>query len=74
LEGTQTLVVPATTAQTLGATDYPLGVVLDNTGMVRFIGALPEDAFNGDGYIAKVIVNVVKTAREKLEAVRKGTD
>lgn len=55
LRGTATLVVPDTTAQTFGATDYPLGIVLDRTGRIRFIDSVPGDAFNGDGYIQKVI-------------------
>ena len=55
LRGTATLVVPDTTAQTFGATDYPLGIVLDRTGRIRFIDSLPADAFNGGGYIEKVI-------------------
>ncbi len=59
LRGTATLVVPDTTAQTFGATDYPLGIVLDRTGMIRFIDALPGDAFNGGGYIEKVVEHMV---------------
>jgi thiol-disulfide isomerase/thioredoxin len=66
MAGTQTLVVPDTTAQTFGATDYPLGIVLDNTGTIRFIGVLPANAFNGDGYISKVIVNVMKRTRNPV--------
>lgn len=60
LKGTPTLVVPATTAQTFGAEDYPLGIVLDGAGRIRFIGALPGDAFNGGGYIEKTVVRVAK--------------
>ncbi len=59
LRGTATLVVPYTAAQTFGATDYPLGIVLDRTGKIRFIGALPGDAFNGSGYVEKVIERMV---------------
>jgi thiol-disulfide isomerase/thioredoxin len=55
LRGTATLVVPDTTAQTFGATDYPLGIVLDRMGRIRFVDSLPGDAFNGGGYIEKVI-------------------
>ena len=60
MRGTATLVVPDTTAQMLGATDYPLGVVLDRTGRIRFIGALAGDAFNGGGYVEKVIERMVE--------------
>jgi thiol-disulfide isomerase/thioredoxin len=59
LKGTSTLVVPATTAQDLGADDYPLGIVIDRLGKVRFIGVLPGDAFNGDGYVEKTILKIV---------------
>ncbi len=55
LAGTPTLEVPAQTAQTFGVVDYPLGVVLDRSGTIRFIGVLPSDAFDGNGYISKVL-------------------
>jgi thiol-disulfide isomerase/thioredoxin len=67
LAGTQTLEVNDAAAQTFGATDYPLGIVLDNTRTIRFIGLLPSNAFNGDGYISKVIVNMTKLARGAQE-------
>jgi hypothetical protein len=67
MAGTQTLVVPDTAAQAFGATDYPLGIVLDATHTIRFIGTLPPDAFNGDGYISKVIVNMVRTTRNRAQ-------
>jgi thiol-disulfide isomerase/thioredoxin len=70
LRATATLVVPDTTAQMLGATDYPLGIVIDRMGKIRFIGALPGDAFNGGGYIEKVIERMV-AVEEKSEAGRK---
>lgn len=70
MRGTATLVVADTTAQMFGATDYPLGIVLDRTGRIRFIGALPGDAFNGGGYVEKVIVRMV-AVEGKSEAGRK---
>lgn len=54
LAGTPTLEVPAQIAQTFGVVDYPLGVVLDGNGTIRYIGVLPSDAFDGNGYIEKV--------------------
>jgi thiol-disulfide isomerase/thioredoxin len=60
--GTQTLEVPAYTAQSFGATDFPMGIVLDRTGTIRFIGLIPGGAFNGDSYIGKVIVRMVRVA------------
>ncbi len=63
LQGTATLLVPAETAATFAALDYPLGIVVDKAGMVRFIGGLPSDAFNGNGYIEKVLTRMAgKTA------------
>ena len=58
LKGTATLLVPAATAEMFGAEDYPLGILLDGAGRIRFIGALPGDAFNGGGYIEKAVVRV----------------
>lgn len=55
LAGTPTLDVPAQTAQTFGVVDYPLGVVLDSSGTIRFIGVLPSDAFERNGYVEKVL-------------------
>ncbi len=72
MQGTQTLVVPATTAQSFGATDFPLGIVVDPTGAVRFISPISGDAFNGDSYIGKVIVRMVSafgvTLKRSLKA------
>ena len=58
MKGTSTLVVPAATAQMLGANDYPLGIIIDVQSKVRFIGVLPGDAFNGDGYVEKTILKI----------------
>jgi hypothetical protein len=58
LRGTATLLVPAETAATFAALDYPLGIVVDKAGLIRFIGVVPGDAFNGDGYIEKVITRM----------------
>jgi hypothetical protein len=58
LQGTATLLVPAETAATFAALDFPLGIVVDKAGLVRFIGVVPGDAFNGDGYIEKVLTRM----------------
>ncbi len=71
LRGTATLVVPDTAAQMLGATEFPLGIVIDGTGRIRFIGAVPGDAFNGGGYVEKVIERMV-AVEAKSEAGRRG--
>jgi hypothetical protein len=47
----------------LDALDYPLGIVIDRTGLIRYIGVKPGDAFNGDGHFEKVITRMAtKTA------------
>lgn len=72
LAGTRSLVVPATAREVFGATDYPLGIVLDQTHTIRFVGALPADAFNGDGYVSKVIRNMAKNTRSVHQLTQKG--
>ena len=62
LLGTATLLVPPDTAQLFAAIDYPLGIVLDAKGIIRFLGVLPSDAFNGNGYINKVIERMAGTS------------
>lgn len=61
LKGTSTLVVSPATVQGLGAEEFPLGIILDREGKVRFIGPLPVNAFNGDGYIEKTIQQMMRT-------------
>jgi hypothetical protein len=67
LAGTATLLVSPEVASTVGATDFPMGIVTDGSGIARFVGLLPQDAFDGDGYIEKVILRMVAT-----ETARKG--
>lgn len=62
LSGTATLLVPTNTAETFAATDFPLGIVTDTDGVIRFIGTIPLDAFNGDGYVGKIITRMTTTA------------
>jgi thiol-disulfide isomerase/thioredoxin len=59
LLGTNVLQVSEETARSFGTTDYPLGIVVDHAGIIRFIGVIPSDAFNGDGYMEKVITRLV---------------
>ena len=59
LLGTDVFEVSEESAHRFGTTDYPLGIVVDHAGVIRFIGALPSDAFNGDGYMEKVITRMV---------------
>lgn len=67
LAGTQTYVVTAETAKTFGALDFPTAVVVDRRGIIRFIGMIPPDAFNGDGYMEKVFMRMaVEEGREMV--------
>jgi hypothetical protein len=59
LLGTDVVEVSEETARRFGTTDYPLGIVVDHAGVIRFIGVIPADAFNGDGYMEKVITRMV---------------
>lgn len=77
LLGTNVLEVSAETAHSFGTSDYPLGVVVDREGVIRFIGVLPSDAFNGNGYMEKIITRMIGaqakamgTHRETSEAGR----
>ena len=66
LLGTNVLEISADSAHSFGLSDYPLGIVVDHAGIVRFIGVLPDDAFNGGGYIEKVISRMVGLPIKKL--------
>ncbi len=59
LSGLPVFEIAPESVQGLGALDYPLGVAVDETGAVRYVGVLPGDAFNGDGYVAKVLIPMV---------------
>jgi len=65
LADTPTLEVPTQTAKTFGVVDDPLGIVVDSSGTIRFIGVLPGDAFNGNGYIEKVLERMFPKAASK---------
>jgi hypothetical protein len=65
MQGTPTYIVPAATAQNFGAIEFPLAIVTDATGTVRFIGGIPGDAFKGGGYIEKVIVRMTSGGAAK---------
>jgi hypothetical protein len=58
VQGTSTLLMDANDVRALGALDFPFGIVLDHDGKVRYVGALPGDAFNGNGYVEKVLTRM----------------
>lgn len=74
LLGTEVMEVSAKTAHSFGMNDYPLGVVVDHEGVIRFIGVLPGDAFNGDGYITKVITRMANGQVKTLAPPRQSNE
>ncbi len=54
LQGTNAVEVSAETAHSFGTSDYPLGLIVDHAGIIRYIGELPSSAFNG-AYMEKLI-------------------
>lgn len=58
VQGTNTLLVDPNDARALGALDFPFGIVLDHEGKVRYVGVLPGDAFNGNGYVEKILARM----------------
>jgi thiol-disulfide isomerase/thioredoxin len=55
VQGTATMLVTPSAAKSFGATDYPLAIVLDAEGLVRNVGVISADAFDGDSYMGKLI-------------------
>jgi hypothetical protein len=55
LQGTLTMLVPQATASAFGATTFPLGVVADKAGKIRYIGTLTTNAFDERGFIEQVV-------------------
>ncbi|HUB50628.1 MAG TPA: hypothetical protein VL986_00585 [Terracidiphilus sp.] len=61
LEGTNTLIVSAATAAKFSPGDFPMAVVVDQAGVVRFVGTIPTDSFNGNGYMQRIILRMATT-------------
>ncbi len=59
LRGTSTYVVPNGTLRDFAATDFPLLVVTDHDGVVRFVQTAPDDALKAGGMVEKVVENVL---------------
>ncbi len=58
VQGTNTLLMDSSDVRALGALDFPFGIVLDHEGKVQYVGELPGDAFNGNGYLEKVLTRM----------------
>jgi hypothetical protein len=72
LEGTNTLIVSSDTATKFAPNDFPLAIVVDRAGVVRFIGPIPTDAFNGNGYIERIIVRMATAEAAAQKVSQKG--
>jgi hypothetical protein len=60
LLGTPTLIVPTEMVNTFGATDFPLIVVTDHRGIVRYIQPAPDNALVHDGLVDQLALRVAE--------------
>ena len=60
LIGTPTLLVPVGTLNTFVATDFPLVIVVDHGGIVRFLQPADENAVVPGGLVEQVVNHVVQ--------------
>lgn len=63
LEGTPTVVVPTATLSEFAADDFPLVVVTDRNGIVRWIQRASDNTFAGEGEIDKIVQHVLQVWR-----------
>lgn len=59
---TPTLLTTSDTFEKLGATDYPLGIITDRSGIVRFVGILPPNAMQYGSYVFRKIEQIASEA------------
>jgi hypothetical protein len=60
LVGTPTLIVPNQTLNTFVATDFPLIIVTDRKGIVRYIQQAPDNALVSGGIVEQIVDRVVE--------------
>jgi hypothetical protein len=72
LEGTNTLMVSSDTAQKFAPNDFPMAIVVDHAGVVRFIGPIPTDSFNGNGYMQRIIIRMATAEAASQKVSEKG--
>jgi hypothetical protein len=60
LLGTPTLIVPVETVKTFAATDFPLIIVTDYRGIVRYIQSAPDNALVRNGLIDQLADRVIE--------------
>lgn len=60
LLGTPTLIVPTEMVNTYGATDFPLIIVTDHRGIVRYIQPAPDNALVHDGLVDQLAARVAE--------------
>ena len=61
LEGTPTIVVPKETLDSFAATDFPLVIATDHSGIVRWIQPAQDDALEPGGDIDQIIQHILAT-------------
>jgi hypothetical protein len=61
LEGTQTIVVPNETLDSFAATDFPLLIVTDRNGIIRWMQRASETAFSPGGDVQEVVKHILAT-------------
>jgi hypothetical protein len=72
LDGTNTLIVSAATAAKFAPNDFPLAIVVDRSGVVRFVGPIPTDSFNGNGYMQRIIIRMATAEAAAPKVSEKG--
>lgn len=68
LKGTPTFVTTDAAADQLGATDYPFAIVTDRTGIVRYVGTIPSNAFDPGGYMETTLDRITGGSSSATEA------
>ena len=60
LKGTPTLIVSPEMTSELAGTDYPLAIVTDSLGIIRFMQVAPSDALEPNGFLEQVVSHIMK--------------
>ena len=60
LRGTPTLIVSPAVLEQFGATDFPLLAVTDHSGIVRFVGLAPDNAFVAGGLLDQLTARIAE--------------
>jgi hypothetical protein len=61
LLGSPTIVVPNETLDAFAATDFPLIVATDSSGLIRVVQLAPENALDPDGDVDQIVQHILAT-------------